>query len=275
MSDSRAVILGCGSSGGVPRLGGEGGAGMWGDCDPDEPKNRRMRCSILVQRAHPKHRFAQGKTTNVLVDTSPDMRAQLLAARCGHLDAVLFTHDHADQCHGIDDLRMFAIAMRKRVPTYVDNATSGAILDRFAYCFEQAPGSLYPAILEKRNMAPCGAVFDIKGAGAAQPVVAFLQNHGNVDSLGFRFGSIAYSSDVVGLPEESLEILNGVDTWIVDALQRKPHKTHAHLDLALEWIERVKPRRAILTNLHLDMDYQTLKNELPNGVEPAFDGMVV
>lgn len=275
MSEMRVVILGCGSSGGVPRLGGDDGAGMWGGCDPNQPKNRRTRCSILVQRAHPKHGFAPGKTTNVLVDTSPDMRAQLLAARCGHLDAVLFTHDHADQCHGIDDLRMFAIAMRKRVPTYVDDATSGALLERFRYCFEQEPGSLYPAILEKRDMPACGRGIDIKGAGAALPVVAFLQNHGSVDSLGFRFGSIAYSSDVVGLPDESFEILRGVDTWIVDALQRKPHKTHAHLDMALEWVARVKPRRAILTNLHLDMDYQTLKRELPDGVDPAFDGMVL
>lgn len=275
MSDIRVVILGCGSSGGVPRLGGAGGAGAWGDCDPNEPKNRRTRCSVLIQRAHAKHGFAQGQTTNVLVDTSPDMRAQLLAAQCGHLDAVLYTHDHADQCHGIDDLRMFAIAMRKRVPTYIDASTSGAIVERFNYCFRQAPGSLYPAILEKRDMPACGHGFEVEGAGAPLPIVAFLQNHGNVDSLGFRFGPIAYSSDVVGLPEESFALLDGVDTWIVDALQMRPHKTHAHLDLALEWIARANPRRAILTNLHVDMDYRTLKNTLPDGVEPAFDGMVV
>ncbi len=275
INDIRVVILGCGSSGGVPRFGGADGTGAWGDCDPTEPKNRRTRCSILAQRAHPKHGFAYGKTTNVLVDTSPDMRAQLLAAKCGHLDAVLFTHDHADQCHGIDDLRMIAIAMRKRVPTYIDEATSGILLKRFDYCFEQAPGSLYPAILEKRNMPDCGATFELKGAGATMPAVAFLQDHGNVDSLGFRFGPFAYSSDVVGLSDESFNILAGVDTWVVDALQIKPHKTHAHLDLTLEWIARVKPRRAILTNLHVHMDYQTLKNTLPDGVEPAFDGMVL
>ncbi len=274
-SDIRVTILGCGSSGGVPRFGGMDGAGAWGDCDPGEPKNRRSRCSILVQRAHAKNGFAQGKTTNVLVDTSPDMRAQLLAARCGHLNAVLYTHDHADQTHGIDDLRMIAISMRKRVPTYVDEATTGAILRRFDYCFEQAPGSLYPAILERRVMPPCGAAFELEGAGEALPAMAFLQNHGNVDSLGFRFGPFAYSSDVVGLPEESFEILSGVDTWIVDALQMTPHRTHAHLDLTLEWIARVKPRRAILTNLHVHMDYQTLRKILPDGVEPAFDGMVL
>ncbi len=278
MSDAgniRVTILGCGSSGGVPRFGGKNGAGEWGACDPTEPKNRRTRCSILVQRAHPKHGLAFGKTTNVLVDTSPDLRAQLLSARCAHLDAVLYTHDHADQCHGVDDLRMIAIAMRKRVPTYVDDATTGALLRRFDYCFEQAPGSFYPAILEKRDMPACGAAFDLEGAGAPLPAVAFLQYHGNVNSLGFRFGPFAYSSDVVGLPEESFDVLSGVDTWIVDALQIKPHKTHAHLDLTLEWIARVKPRRAILTNLHVHMDYQTLRKTLPDGVEPAFDGMVL
>ncbi len=275
MSDIRVTILGCGSSGGVPRFGGADGTGAWGACDPAEPKNRRTRCSILVQRAHPKHDFAHGKTTNVLVDTSPDMRAQLLAARCAHIDAVLYTHDHADQCHGIDDLRMIAIAMGKRVPTYVDEATTGALLRRFDYCFEQAPGSYYPAILEKHDMPECGAAFELKGAGTPLPAVAFLQDHGNVNSLGFRFGPFAYSSDVVGLPEESFEILAGVDTWIVDALQMKPHRTHAHLDLTLEWIARVKPRRAVLTNLHVHMDYQTLRKTLPEGVEPAFDGMVL
>ena len=273
--DIRVTVLGCGSSGGVPRFGGADGTGEWGACDPAEPKNRRTRCSILVQRAHPEHGFEHGRTTNVLVDTSPDMRAQLLAARVAHLDAVLYTHDHADQCHGVDDLRMIAIAMRRRVPTYVDEATSGMLLKRFDYCFEQAPGSLYPAILERHEMPACGKHFELKGAGAALPAIAFLQNHGNVDSLGFRFGPVAYSSDVVGLPEASFEILAGVDTWIVDALQMTPHRTHAHLDLTLEWIARIKPRRAILTNLHVHMDYQTLKDSLPEGVEPAFDGMTL
>ena len=274
-NDIRVTILGCGSSGGIPRLGGADGSGEWGVCDPAEPKNRRSRCSILVQRAHPEHGFDHGHTTNVLVDTSPDMRAQLLAARVSHLDAVLYTHDHADQCHGIDDLRMIAIAMRKQVPTYVDTATSGTLLKRFDYCFEQAPGSYYPAILERRDMPDCGQAFEIDGAGAPLPALAFLQFHGGVDSLGFRFGPVAYSSDVVGLPEESFEALAGVDTWIVDALQIKPHKTHAHLDLTLEWVAKVKPRQAILTNLHVHMDYQTLKSTLPEGVEPAFDGMTL
>lgn len=271
----RVTILGSGSSGGVPRFGGADGAGEWGACDPLEPKNRRTRCSILVERAHKEFGFQHDKVTSVLVDTSPDMRAQLLTARCSRLDAVLFTHDHADQCHGIDDLRVFALQMRRRIPVFVDEATTGGILSRFDYCFVQKPGSYYPAILDKRDMPPCGAPFEIDGPAGAIPAEAFLQFHGGVNSLGFRFGGVAYSSDVVDMPEESFKALEGVETWIVDALQYKPHKTHAHLDLTLEWIARVKPKRAILTNLHVPMDYQTLLRELPEGVEPAYDGRQV
>ncbi len=271
----RITILGSGSSGGVPRFGGPDGAGDWGACDPAEPKNRRTRCSILVQREHPEHGFAHDKVTSILVDTSPDMRAQLLAARCSRLDAVLFTHDHADQTHGIDDLRVLALQMRRRIPVYIDDATAGRLLERFDYCFEQAPGSLYPAILEKRDMPPCGDEFSVDGPSGPILVSAFLQHHGNVDSLGFRFGDMAYSSDVVGLPDESFEILAGVKCWILDALQYEPHRTHAHLDLALEWLARIRPDRGILTNLHIHMDYETLKNKLPEGVEPAYDGLTV
>jgi phosphoribosyl 1,2-cyclic phosphate phosphodiesterase len=271
----RVTILGSGSSGGVPRFGGADGAGEWGACDPSEPKNRRTRCSILVQREHDEFSFRHDKITSVLVDTSPDMREQLLAAKCSRLDAVLFTHDHADQCHGIDDLRVFALQMRQRMPVYIDDATAGQLLERFDYCFTQKPGSYYPAILKKIDMPPCGEGFVINGPSGDIPTTAFLQDHGSVDSLGFRFGAIAYSSDVVGLSEESFQLLEGVDTWIVDALQEKPHATHAHLEMTLEWIKRVKPRRAILTNLHVYMDYQTLTQKLPEGVEPAYDGMIV
>ena len=275
----RVTILGSGSSGGVPRFGGPDGAGDWGACDPAEPKNRRTRCSILVQRAHEDHGYQHDQVTSVLVDTSPDMRAQLLAARCSRLDAVLYTHDHADQSHGLDDLRVFALQMRRRIPVYIDDDTGGRLIERFSYCFVQPPGSYYPPILDKIDMPPCGEGFRVAGPSGAIPAAAFLQYHGGVNSLGFRFGGpdggVAYSSDVVGLPEESFAALEGVDTWIVDALQYKPHATHAHLELALEWIARVKPRRAILTNLHIHMDYQTLKRELPPNVEPAFDGMAL
>lgn len=271
----RTTILGSGSSGGVPRFGGSDGTGDWGACDPQEPKNRRSRCSILVQREHPEFGFQHDQITSALVDTSPDMRAQLLAAKCSRLDAVLYTHDHADQSHGLDDLRVFALQMRRRMPVYIDDATAGALLSRFAYCFVQPEGGYYPPILDKIDMPSCGEAFAVEGPSGAIPAMAFLQYHGGVNSLGFRFGDLAYSSDVVGLPEESFKALEGVHTWIVDALQYKPHATHAHLDMALEWIERVKPARAILTNLHVHMDYQTLKSELPDGVEPAYDGMTL
>lgn len=266
----RATILGCGSSGGVPRFGGPDGAGDWGACDPNEPKNRRTRCSLLLERTN-----GEGAKTSVLIDTAPDMRGQLLAARCGRLDAVLFTHHHADQCHGIDDLRVFALAQRARIPVYIDEETGGEILKRFDYCFAQKPGSFYPPILDHRKMPACGEKLVIEGPGGALSVTPFLQFHGGVNSLGFRAGDIAYSSDVVGLPEESFDILAGVKIWIVDALQMKPHATHAHLDLALEWIARVRPERAILTNLHVTMDYAALKAMLPPHVEPAYDGMTV
>ncbi|MEM9494551.1 MAG: MBL fold metallo-hydrolase [Pseudomonadota bacterium] len=275
MSHLKVTILGSGSSGGVPRFGGADGAGDWGACDPSEPKNRRTRCSILVQRMEEGAAAAPNETTSVLIDTSPDMREQLLRARCARIDSVLYTHDHADQSHGIDDLRVFAIAMRQRIPVYIDEKTGGALLSRFAYCFEQAPGSLYPPILDYRPMPAHGDAFDVDGPSGRVPCRAFLQHHGPVDSLGFRCGAVAYSSDVVGLPDESFEMLEGLDCWIVDALQYKPHATHAHLDLALEWIDRVKPKRAILTNLHVHMDYQSLRRQLPENVEPAYDGMVV
>jgi len=271
----RAIILGCGSSGGVPRLGGAGGGGDWGSCDPKEPKNRRSRCSLLVERRAPSGDFERAGVTSVLVDPSPDMRAQLLAARAEHLDAVLITHDHADQTHGLDDLRAFAIAKRRRVPVYLERAVAGEVVDRFRYCFEQAPGSWYPAILEERSLPRCGSTVALAGPAGEILATPFRQHHGPVDSYGYRFGDLAYSSDVAELPEESFAILEGVRVWIVDALQMTPHGTHAHLERTLQWISLVKPERAILTNLHNSMDYGTLKNILPTGVEPAHDGLVV
>jgi len=271
----RAIILGSGSSGGVPRFGGEDGRGDWGLCNPNQPKNRRSRCSLLIERAHHEHGFDHRHVTSVLVDTSPDMRAQLLAARCSHLDGVLFTHAHADQSNGIDDLRVFAISQRKQIPVWIEQDTAGELLERFAYCFHQPSNSSYPAILDHHEIPKMGEGFEVEGSAGAVTVQAFLQYHGRVNSLGFRFGNIAYSSDLVGLPEESMEILRGVKIWILDALQEKPHSSHAHLDLALEWIRKIKPAHAILTNLHVTMDYDSLKNKLPEGVEPAFDGMQI
>lgn len=261
----KVTILGSGSSGGVPRIGNH-----WGACDPNEPKNRRRRCSMLVQQFS-----ASGDVTSVLVDTSPDMRDQLNDADCGKLDAVLFTHSHADQCHGVDDLRMVAMNMRQRVECHADPFTADVLSTRFDYCFKQAESSPYPAILNLHADLEPGKPVVTKGPGGLIEAIPFLQLHGHIDSLGFRFGPVAYSSDVVDIPDESFEILEGVDCWIVDCLRYTPHPTHAHLDMALEWIDRVKPRHAVLTNLHVDLDYNELKAKLPAGIEPAYDGMEI
>lgn len=260
-------ILGCGSSGGVPRLGGPGEGGNWGDCNPANPKNRRRRCSILVKRRSP------SGETRVLVDTAPDLREQLLDARIGRLDGVLITHDHADQTHGMDDLRAIALNSGRRTDVWCDQATWKSLMAKFGYCFVQPPGSDYPPILNAHEIREPFQPFAISGAGGPVPVLAFAQGHGQIRSLGFRFGPIAYSSDVDALDGAALAALEGVECWIVDALRRSPHPSHAHLNKSLEWIGRVRPRRAILTNMHLDMDYETLRRELPPGVEPAFDGL--
>ena len=260
-----ATVLGCGSSAGVPRLGGADGSGDWGVCNPANPKNRRRRCSLLVRR---------GDTT-VLVDTSPDMREQLLAERVTNLDAVLMTHPHADQTNGIDDLRPVTFLMHKRVDMYADEAALEHLMHQFAYCFVTPAGTEYPPIIKGHVIREPFLQFAIHGAGGTIPVLAFWQTHGPVRSLGFRLGGLAYSSDVSNLEEAAFGALEGVDTWIVDALRYKPHPTHAHVETTLAWIARVKPRRAILTNLHIDLDYDELAARLPAGVEPAYDGMVV
>ena len=260
-------ILGCGSSGGVPRLGGPGEAGNWGQCDPSNPRNRRRRCSILVTR-----QSGDGET-RVLVDTSPDLREQMLDARIGWLDGVLITHDHADQTHGMDDLRAIALNMKSRVDVWADRGSWKGLMAKFGYCFHQPPGSDYPPILNAHEIHEPFRPFVIAGAGGAVPVTAFRQVHGRVHSLGFRFGPVAYSSDVNSLDDAAFEALAGVECWILDTLRRTPHPSHAHLALSLEWIARVNPKRAILTNMHLDLDYETLRRELPAGVEPAFDGL--
>ena len=255
-------ILGSGSSGGVPRIGND-----WGVCDPAEPRNRRSRCSILIRS------WAPGATepTLVLVDTSPDMREQLLAARIDRLDAVLLTHEHADQCHGIDDLRALVIRHRKRMPVHMDQVTGDIVGQRFAYCFEGSGG--YPAILDKKVDLEDGQAVRIEGPGGPVDILTLAQDHGGIPSLGFRIGTFAYCNDVVRLPETTLERLGGLDTFVVDALRYTPHPTHASVSQALAWIDRIKPRRSVLTNLHVDLDYRKLRAELPAGVEPAYDGL--
>jgi phosphoribosyl 1,2-cyclic phosphate phosphodiesterase len=259
----RVTLLGCGSSGGVPRVG-EG----FGTCDPAEPRNRRRRCSILVETEN-----ASGRTS-VLVDTSPDLREQLIDAGINALDGVLYTHDHADHTHGIDDLRGLAQSSRRKVDTHADERTAAVLHARFGYCFSTPPGSAYPPILNDCRLV-AGTWVEIEGAGGSIAALPFTVGHGDIDALGFRFGNLAYTPDVKSVPDESLEALANLDVWIVDALRRRPHPSHWHLDLTLEWIARLKPRRAILTNLHTDMDYQTLCAELPDGIEPGYDGMVI
>jgi phosphoribosyl 1,2-cyclic phosphate phosphodiesterase len=254
-------ILGCGSSMGVPRV-----ALGWGECDPNNPKNRRRRCSIMVERAKDHHR------TRVLVDCTPDLREQLLDARVDWVDGVLITHEHADHTHGIDDLRPLYVHKRHRVPVYMDEPTSRAMHARFAYCFMKPPGSDYPPIAAEHRLVP-GHVVTIEGQGGAIEVLPVLQEHGDIPSLGFRFGNVAYSADIKNLPPESIAALAGLDVWIVDALRRTPHPSHLTVDEALAWIARIKPKRAILTNLHSDLDYEALRASLPPNIEPAYDRM--
>lgn len=256
------TILGCGSSGGVPRADGD-----WGDCNPANPKNRRRRCSLLVRR---KGVSAESETT-LIVDTSPDLVSQTSDAGARRMDAVLLTHDHADQTHGIDDIRAFAIRQRARINCHMDESTAESMRRRFGYIFVGEGG--YPAIGDIQIVPPHGAPWSVEGPSGVIPVRTFDQDHGGVRSIGYRFGNVAYSSDVVGLDEAAFEALADLDVWILDALRWKPHPTHAHVDLALEWIARVKPRRAILTNMHIDLDFDDLAARLPTGVEPAFDGL--
>lgn len=257
-------ILGCGSSGGVPRLGNQ-----WGLCDPNNPKNYRTRCSLLVSR-----RSANG-ITRILIDTSPDMRMQLLDAEVNRLDAVLFTHDHADQTHGIDDLRPLVYFNRARIPVWMDAMTQKTMIQRFGYCFQKPEKSDYPSILELNNIESHYPRIEIDGAGGNISAQPFRVHHGGIDALGFRFGNIAYTPDMNGIPSESEAALQGLDCWIIDALRHEPHPTHAHLDQSLALINKFAPCRSILTNLHIDMDYATLDAELPEHIRPAYDGMII
>jgi phosphoribosyl 1,2-cyclic phosphate phosphodiesterase len=255
------TILGCGSSTGVPRLGNQ-----WGACDPANPRNRRRRCSLLVTRE-----TAEG-ATRVLIDTSPDLREQLLDARVGELDGVVYTHSHADHVHGIDDLRQIVFNIRRRLPVWADGPTQESLLNRFGYAFVQPANSAYPPILDLNVI---DGPFTVDGAGGPIPFIPFEVEHGTIDALGFRIGGLAYVPDVLEIPEPAWRHLEGLDVWIVDALRRTPHPTHAHLAKALDWIERAKPARAVLTNMHMDLDYATVAAEVPAHVTPAHDGMTI
>ena len=248
-------ILGSGTSSGVPRVGND-----WGQCDPTEPKNRRRRVSILVS-------YDKAK---ILVDTGPDLREQLLDANITDIDGVIWTHDHADHCHGIDDLRQLYHARGRPVAGYARPDMMESIQQRFAYVFDGKGG--YPAVA-RANVLP-----DHMNIGGLS-IRAVDQPHGDITTAGLRFDaggkSLVYSTDFNELTPDMVNMFQDVDLWIVDALRRRPHPTHPHLDLALAWIAEVAPRRAILTHMDNSMDYATLLAELPDGVEPGYDGMEV
>jgi phosphoribosyl 1,2-cyclic phosphate phosphodiesterase len=255
------TILGCGSSGGVPRIGGD-----WGVCDPNNPKNRRRRCSMLIERTK------KNAATRILVDTSPDMRDQMLTTGVKSIDAVWFTHEHADHTHGIDELRAFFLRDRNRIPVWADAQTAKMLNTRFAYCFQTSNDSQYPPIADQK-LIEVGKTIEISGAGGKIEGKPFPLYHGDIQALGFRIGDVAYTPDLNGIPDASLGSLEHLDLWIVDALRRTPHPSHFSLSETLHWIEQLKPKRAVLTNMHVDLDYDALCKELPDNVTPAYDGM--
>jgi phosphoribosyl 1,2-cyclic phosphate phosphodiesterase len=259
----RFTILGCSSSPGVPRLNGD-----WGACDPHNPKNRRTRAAFMVEQIAP-----DGGRTVVVVDTGPDFREQMIAAKVQRVDAVLYTHAHADHLHGIDDLRGYFILQHHRIPIYADPFTMERIRQGFGYCLETPPGGNYPPIVLPRLIETLDQPIVIDGTGGAIRILPHMQAHGDTHSLGFRIGDVAYCSDISDFPPESVARLSGLDTLIIDTLQYKFHPSHLSLEQSLEWISRLAPKRAILTHMHIPLDYDTVMAETPAHVEPAYDGL--
>ncbi|MBJ3784373.1 MBL fold metallo-hydrolase [Devosia sediminis] len=260
-----ATILGCGSSGGVPRIGN-----VWGACDPHEPRNRRRRCALLIEA------WTDGiaEPTRVLIDTGADLREQLLDAQVDRVDAVLYTHEHADHIHGIDDLRVLALHNRRRVDVYFTPECGERLYASFGYCFSTPSGSSYPPILNAHEILD-GQTLTIDGPGGPLDVLGFSLVHGDINAMGFRIGGLAYTPDLSSVPTSASDALTGLDTWIVDALRPTPHPSHLSLPETLDLIERFAPRQAVLTNMHIDLDYHRTDAETPGNVTPAFDGMQI
>ena len=261
----RFTILGCASSPGVPRIGGD-----WGACDPDNPKNRRTRTALLVEQIAP-----DGGVTTVVIDTGPDFREQMVRTGVKRIDAVIYTHAHADHLHGIDDIRGYFHTQRKRIPIYAEPVTMGRILDGFAYCLTTPEGSAYPPIAEPHVIDDLETPVVIEGPGGAIRFSPFAQQHGDIVSLGFRIGNVAYCTDVSDFPAKAIEKLGDLDVIIIDALQYERHPSHLSLTQALEWIERFGARRAVLTHMHVPLDYDTVMAQTPDHVEPGYDGLTI
>lgn len=255
------TILGCASSPGVPRINGD-----WGDCNPDNPKNRRTRASFLIEQIGP-----DGEKTTVLVDTGPDFREQMIRAGVGSIDAVVYTHAHADHLHGIDDLRGYSLIQRQRIPIYAEPETMRRIEAGFGYCLKTPEGSSYPPIVRPHLIETLDQPVLIEGKGGRIPLLPLVQQHGDIMSLGFRIGNVAYCSDVSDFPPQTAERLLGLDVLVIDALQYREHPSHFSLGQALGWIEKLSPQRAILTHMHIPLDYDRVMQETPAHVEPAYD----
>ncbi|CCV13639.1 MBL fold metallo-hydrolase [Mesorhizobium sp. STM 4661] len=265
MSDRlRLTILGCGSSPGTPRITGD-----WGNCDPANPRNRRMRTAALVERI-----AANGDRTTVVIDTGPDFREQMLLASVRRIDAVVYTHPHADHIHGIDDLRGFVLEQRQLIDIHADQTTMLRMRQAFGYCFETPQGSSYPPIVNAHIIDHARPVV-IEGEGGALTLGPLPQFHGDIISLGFRIGGLAYCPDISDFPDATAKRLHGLEMLIIDALQYTRHPSHLSLDQALGWIEKLAPKNAVLTHMHVPLDYATVMAETPANVEPAYDGMAI
>ncbi len=263
MATLRFTMLGCGSSPGVPRPNGD-----WGACDPNEPRNRRRRSALLIQR------ISDTGTTTVVIDTGPDFREQMIDAKVTHIDGVVYTHAHADHIHGIDDLRTFVLANKAKAQIYADQRTLQHLTSAFGYIFERQKGSDYPPIVDI-HLIETGKDFTITGKGGTITLTPFGLQHGPLRIKGFRIGGLAYCTDVSGFPEKTLPLVKGVEVLIIGALQYTQHPSHLSLNQALDWIERLEPQRAILTHMHIPMDYRTVHAETPSHVEPGYDGLVM